>query len=279
MISFAGGKLNKEYDCIQNKKIDKIPLVANIPHSSTCIPEHNRTSFLLNDDELHQELLRMTDRYTDELFSRVSTIGGTCFVYGVSRLVVDPERFEDDEDEDMAKKGMGVIYTKSSDGRPLRESIPDAERKQLLDAYYRPYHKRFQKEVQHCLDRFDTCMIIDCHSFPSKPLPFEDASKKRPDICIGILPFHTPQSLINEIQGFCAQHNWTTAINEPFEGTYVPLKFLKKDTRVKSIMIEINRRLYMDEHTGRKTNQYQETKQNITEMVKIINRYTWEKKT
>jgi N-formylglutamate deformylase len=259
--------LNKEYSCIQNKKQDQIPLIANIPHSSTRTPEHIRASFLLNDDELHQELLRMTDRYTDKIFSRVTTVGGTCLVYGVSRLVVDPERFEDDAKEKMARKGMGVIYTKTSDGRALRDSVTNKERKQLLDTYYRPYHKRYQEEVQRFLDRFNTCMIIDCHSFPSKPLPFEDASKKRPDICIGISDFHTPSTLIESIKTYFKKNNMTTQINEPFDGTYVPMKFYKKERRVLSVMIEVNRRLYMDEMTGERSNSFNDTKNVIDDLI------------
>jgi len=262
--------LNKRYDCIQNQKEEIIPLIANIPHSSTSIPNHIRTSLLLNDDELHQELLRMTDRYTDELFSRVTTVGGTFLVYGVSRLVVDPERFEDDAEENMSKKGMGVIYTKTSDGQPLRNIVTNMERKQLLDAYYRPYHKRFHEEVQRFLDRFNTCMIIDCHSFPSASLPFEDASKKRPDICIGTSDFHTSSTLIDSIMNYCEKNNMTIAINEPFAGTYVPMKFYEKDGRVSSVMIEVNRKLYMDEATGERNNSFNDTKNIIDDLIDAL---------
>ncbi len=234
-------------------------LIANTPHSSTCIPEHIRASFLLNDDELHQELLRMTDRYTDEIFSRVTAAGGTCLVHDVSHLVVDPERFEDDAKEKMASEGMGVIYTKTSDGRTLRDSVTNKERKQLLDTYYRPYHKRFQEKVQRFLDRLNTCMIIDCYSFPSAPLPFEDASKKRPDICIGTSDFHTSSTLIEIIKKYFRKNNMTTALNEPFPGTYVAMKFYNKDRRVFSVMIEVNRRLHMDKMMGDKSNSYTDT--------------------
>ena len=42
-------------------------------------------------------------------------------------------------------------------------------------------------------------------------------------------------------------------VNRPYEGTLVPLPFWRKDRRVASIMIEVNRSLCMDEATGRKT--------------------------
>lgn len=93
-----------------------IPLLVHIPHSSTYIPPEMKVKFLLSDDDLQKELLRMTDRYTDEIFSCVAELGGISIKYNYSRLVLDPERFRDDGKEKMACRGIGVIYTKDSNG-------------------------------------------------------------------------------------------------------------------------------------------------------------------
>ena len=113
----------------------KLPLVLHIPHSSKVIPNSLRASFLLSDSELERELLCMTDAYTDELFQS-DLAGASSVQYPVSRIVVDPERFESDAEERMARVGMGVIYTKTSDGRALRMSPTESERQALLEAYY-----------------------------------------------------------------------------------------------------------------------------------------------
>jgi len=44
----------------------------------------------------------------------VAELGGISVKYNYSRLVLDPERYRDDEKEVMTPKGMGVIYTKDS---------------------------------------------------------------------------------------------------------------------------------------------------------------------
>jgi len=42
--------------------------ILHIPHSSNIIPEEERANIMLNDNELADELLKMTDWFTDELF-------------------------------------------------------------------------------------------------------------------------------------------------------------------------------------------------------------------
>jgi len=251
-----------------------VPLLVHIPHSSTYIPPEMKDSFLLSDDKLRDEILRLTDRYTDEMFSCVVELGGVSVRYNYSRLVLDPERFRDDEKEDMAKKGMGVVYTKTSDGEDLRE-INVNERDLLLQNIYDPYHRAITEEVQNLLNNFDRCLIIDAHSFPAIPLPFEIFQEiRRPQICLGTDAYHTPEDLIEFIRSFFEETNLTTKLNEPFPGSYVPIKFLNRDKRVKSIMIEINRELYMNEVSGEKNDSFLEIKGNIHRLIKqIIDRF------
>ena len=75
--------------------------ILHIPHSSVAVPLEIRKSNILSDEDLQHELLVMTDRYTDELF--VNAIPDAAkVVFPISRLVVDPERFEDDSQEPMS---------------------------------------------------------------------------------------------------------------------------------------------------------------------------------
>lgn len=254
------------------KKGLNVPIIANIPHSSTYIPPSIRNSIILNDDELDEELLRMTDRYIDDLFSCVPGLGGISVIYNYSRLVADPERFEDDENEVMSSKGMGVIYINDSNGNILRAKVPsDMERQELLNTFYRPYHSAIENEVQNLLFTFDRCLVLDCHSFPSKPLPYElNQDLSRPDICLGTDSYHTSKQLIERVDGFFKANNLTVALNMPFEGTYVPPKFLKTHSRVSSLMIEINRKLYMDEKTGQKSASFNAIRDIVTNMVQQI---------
>lgn len=240
-----------------NTEMGKIDLmkavILHVPHSSRLIPDDCREEILITDAELNLELLRMTDAYTDLIV--------TCFedvrslVFPVSRLVVDVERFRDDKEEAMAKISMGSVYSRTHNGRLLRRIIP-VRRKELLKRFYDPHHGKFAGLVGKCLQVLGRCLILDIHSFPSRPLPYEmDQNTDRPDICLGSDPFHTSGELLTRAGTLFKGAFESVKVNFPFSGAIVPLPYYNKDRRVSSLMIEINRRLLMDEDTGKKIKQ------------------------
>jgi N-formylglutamate deformylase len=107
--------------------------------------------------------------------------------------VLDPERFESDDEEIMAARGMGVVYTRTSEQTPLRRTLAAHEREELLARWYRPHHAGLTAAVAAAIGGRGHCLVIDAHSFPARPLSYElDQNPDRPDICIGTNDFHTP---------------------------------------------------------------------------------------
>jgi N-formylglutamate amidohydrolase len=162
----------------------------------------------------------------------------------LSRLVFDPERF-DDPSEEMESVGMGVVYTKTSDQKPLR-AVTSSERAQLVAEYYQPYSAELSKLVSRTLELHGQVIIIDLHSYAKEALEYElHKDLARPEICLGIDSFHTPKSLIDSASrafgGFEIGHN------APFAGTYVPLEHYQSEPMVHSIMIEIRKDTYQSE--------------------------------
>ena len=173
--------------------------VLHIPHSSRQVPTEERHSIRLNDDALNSELLRMTDAYTDELFP-VSPVEAGRVIFPVSRLVCDVERFPLDENEPMVTRGMGVLYTQTSMGQPLRDQPTASDRQVLVDRWYWPHNSTLDRLVSDVVAQSGVCLIVDCHSFPSVALPYElDQTSDRADICVGTDPFHTPPSVRDAI--------------------------------------------------------------------------------
>lgn len=211
-------------------------VILHVPHSSTVIP--GDCQFLLTDLQLARELDKLTDHHTHTLFN---CAGAAKIVFPVSRLVVDPERFIQDP---MESVGMGIVYTRTAGGKALRD-ISDIDRLALIDTYYNPHHATLTRMVDERLEQHGQCLIIDCHSFPSQPLPYE-LDKNRPDICIGTDAYHTSSELKVCLSAEFEACDYFVAIDSPFSGTIVPLKHYQSDPRVSSVMIEVNRSLYAD---------------------------------
>ena len=216
----------------------------------------------------------MTDWYTDELFSCPDCL---TVVHQYSRLVCDPERFLDPEEEIMWRKGMGMYYTRMSDGGRLKRdplSSPEG-----LRAYgralqiYRRHHSRLTEAVRRQLDQFDRALLIDGHSFSETVLPYEPKENfhlVRPEICLGADPYFTPDPLLNAAKAYFTKAGLEVAVNTPFVGAIVPEPFYsQRDKRVRSLMIEVNRSLYMDEKTGRKKETFEEVKEAVQGFLKL----------
>ncbi len=244
---------------------EKNPIVCNVPHSGTVIPEEFKGDFTLNETELQDEVLYMADNYTDILYGELLFIS-SFIISKISRVVLDIERLENMEDEPMSKVGMSALYTRTSNGSLLRNI--SKENKKMLGKVYKDYHAAFLGLVNGSLLRSNMAIVIDCHSFPSTPRVYEPEQEvNRPDICLGVDKYHTPQELVTILKSSFEEVGYSVGINTPFAGSIVPLSLYKKDKRVISVMIEINRKLYMHEETFEKTSNFSEVSKAISRCV------------
>ena len=220
-------------------------MILHIPHSST----NTLGKEFLCDLEL--ELDRMTDIDTDKLYEYPLA---TRVIFPVSRLICDVERFEDDSMEEMSKMGMGVCYTRTAHGEPLR-ILKEGEREEIIERYYRPHHQVLTHAVRDELREHGQALVVDCHSFPNEPLPCNlNQEVLRPDICIGTDSFHTPDALMELTREYFISCGYTVKIDDPFSGTLIPMEYYHTDKRVRGIMLEVNRDLYRDDFESVKRN-------------------------
>jgi N-formylglutamate amidohydrolase len=217
--------------------------IIHVPHASKFIPDSCRDQFIISEKELNLEMEKLTDHFTDSLVEGLQAVK---VVFPYSRLLVDVERFADDDLEPMSQLGMGVIYENGHKLKRIRRTLTADEKNKLLALYWN-HHQRLEKCVDSALQKFNQCLIIDLHSYPKLKLPYERSEGERPELCIGTDSFHTPTRLIDDIMTAAGRLKIETALNTPFSGTLVPLKHYGKDQRVSSVMLEIRRDLYMDE--------------------------------
>ena len=240
-------------------------LILHIPHASEYIPDW--TIYVFDQKTLKQEILKLTDWHTDNLFlfNDAQTIKAN-----FSRVFCDVERFSKDSQEVMAKFGMGALYEKSDNGLTLR-IVNQEMRNYILTNYYWPHHEKLNQTVEQQLKENGKATIVDCHSFPNKPFKRDlNQNPDRPDFNIGTDTFHTPKKLITLSKNFFNDKGFSVGVDWPYSGTIVPLAHSKKNKNVQSIMLEVNRSLYLNENANSRSKQYLKTKGIIQEYLKLL---------
>ena len=221
-------------------------LLLHIPHSSTTFPSNSGWSF----DDLDEDEKLLIDYYTDELFTPVSdTQQITSMVFPFCRLFSDVERLINDP---LEKEGLGISYH-----RRIPSGIRSFSTLESAFALYADFHAEVSKKI---VEMGEGTLLVDCHSFSSLP-NLLNSNPPDIDICIGYNDDETCPNKVtigNIVQYFKAR-GYKVGINEPFSNSKtfsVPVKY-------HSVMIEVNKRLYMNEQTLEKTDGFEKLHREI----------------
>lgn len=202
-------------------------LVAAIPH---CIPEMQIAKIPFS-PAIARWSRRWTDWFTDELFGH--EMAGLSVVKAlVSRLECDAERLE----PETGRIWKFALIDRSGKIRKWAERNAHIRNKCLAEWY------RYRAEILASLDG-ESSLLVDCHSFPSDLAPDVD-------VCIG---FNSDASYpgdetVNLLSDVFRKEGYTVACNFPYANALAPFGFASR-----SVMIEVNKRTYMDEKTLAKT--------------------------
>ena len=206
---------------------DAVPMynkvVLNIPHASPVLPFGTGGW----DDGIRREVDRWTDWYTDWLFASASRLDSRIVpvAYPFSRFFCDAERLENDPLESV---GQGIVYERFG---TLRRTVPAGERAFAMQTY-REHLDRLRKAITG-----EGTLLVDCHSFPSDLSDVE--------ICIGVNDdWSRPDEAVLEcVLDHFRTAGYRTEINIPYSNSVSP----ECGVRYASLMIELNKELYMDE--------------------------------
>lgn len=216
-------------------------ILIHIPHSSLYIPRIYKKISLVSEEELEKENIFMCDNKIDELIDNKEQ----SLIFNYSRLYCDVERFRDDS-EIMNKYGMGYIYTKTSTGKKIFDS-PSLSHKKEIDLIYENHHKKLDDYVTRILNKYNKCIIIDMHSYSDHQVANLFNYQNTPDICLGTEEAYYNRELIDTIKEYFENYGYSVMLNYPYSGSIIPNKYFNKtNTNIFSIMIELNKRIYID---------------------------------
>jgi N-formylglutamate amidohydrolase len=86
-------------------------------------------------------------------------------------------------------------------------------------------------------------VMIDMHSYGDFQAD-QTGRAERPDICVGGDNTHTPAWMIEHTRAVFERHGYTTAYNQPYEGSIIP-RGLMGNLEYATIMFEVHKRLYL----------------------------------
>ena len=202
-------------------------IVLNEPHASIEGLYDSQLSFWNIDEHFINDIvLKWTDWHTDYLFHGYGSENIRTVRFPYSRFIVDAERLWDDP---LEQQGQGIVYKQFED---YLRMVPKENEQRLL-ALWRWHQQRLRDSL--CED----ALLLDCHSFPSEMGDI--------DICIGFNEdWSKPdKNTIEMVVCLFEENGYKVGINEPYSNSETP----DCPFQYQSMMLEVNKRTYMEEDT------------------------------
>ena len=248
----------KIFECFNLDKMD-FPLVLSIPHSGTYFPPE----FLEQVNDSVAEMRRNEDLLVDKLLERAIGAGIPTIKMLVTRVFIDLNRDRLELDPAMfynypeeknvlfdkhCRVGLGVVHRIDYLRQPLYKGLLDYhEVEKRLKNVYDVYHAQLQKIIAKCVKKFGFCLLLDCHSMPSKICSIID-DRSGIDICLGTLFSQScPQEMSDFFAGQFWNKNYNVEFNCPYSGAYITFHYCQPKNNIHTLQFEINRALYADE--------------------------------
>lgn len=235
-----------------------VPFVFNSPHSG-----RHYTPYFLNQSRLSPLLLRKSeDALVDYLYQFAPDLGAPLLAATFPRAYVDVNRepYELDphliscplpshanSDSVRVASGLGTIARVVGSGLDIyRKQISLEEALWRIENLYHPFHQALKELLDQQVQKFDTAILIDCHSMPSRSHNFSNSM--RPDIVIGDRYGHSAQTdMVTYLIDLLTEQGLNVAYNAPYAGGYITEHYGDPKNSIHAIQVEIDRSLYMDE--------------------------------
>jgi N-formylglutamate amidohydrolase/GNAT superfamily N-acetyltransferase len=171
---------------------------------------------------------------------------------------LDPEMFHDplpghvNTSSVRVAGGLGTIPRIVSEGEEIYAVKLDWKDAQArIQNHYVPYHEALRQLMADTYRRFGTAILVDCHSMPSVA---GLSGSGRPDIVLGDRHGTSCDSWITQhLEEQLRAHGLKVSRNRPYAGGYITQRYGRPRENVHAVQIEINRMLYMNETTLKKS--------------------------
>lgn len=261
--------------------VEKLPIIVDVSRSGREYPNDMRSPLAFS--ALHDNV----SMWLDDLYDSAPQHGATLLFCSIAHMYIDMNRAETDFDPAVldgewpvplnpsprSLRGLGLIKTKSRYGEPVQErKFTVAEIEARLNQYHRPYHREFSRIVESFHSQFGMSRDISCHCMSPVGAPTHaDPGSRRPDFCIGDLngKSATPEFMelvVETLRSF----GYKVTVNDPYIGNEIHRRYGDPAKRKESILLEMNKDIYMDIDTFKPTARYSKVKADLSRLLAVI---------
>lgn len=268
-----------------NTKDFQYPIVLSSPHSGCDFPQE----FLQNSCRSESELRSSEDSFVNDIIIDASNAGIPMISMNIPRTFVDVNRDKIEIDDTMyfdkapspdtvgsrrCRVGLGVIHRIVAQNKPIYDGLISYEEAQERIKYvYEPYHKRLKQLIDKCQKKFGFCLLVDCHSMPSKICNIMNESKPV-EFCISNLFDESCPAPISAFIGEqLSQKGYRVEFNRPYAGAFITFNYCQPRKNIHTLQLEINRSLYMDENVYKKNNDFQSVSKCVSESLIALGKF------
>jgi N-formylglutamate amidohydrolase len=256
-----------------------VPVLVTSPHSGRLYPLAMQRLLAVSVDALRAT----EDAYVDELFSHAPEAGATLLTARYARSVVDLNRDARELDPDMfadglprpsglatarVAAGLGCLPRVGARGEAIYcGHLSRAEGEARLSLVYEPYHACLQGELARLTGQHGGAVLIDCHSMPS----VQPGRRALPDIVLGDrFGASCDGRLTSRVERAFKDHGFSVARNAPYAGGYTTQRYGNPRRNVHALQIELNRCLYMNEHSRERSGGFQPLRAQLDRIIPEI---------
>jgi N-formylglutamate amidohydrolase len=251
-----------------------VPFVFCSPHSGRIYPSAFRKITRLDENSLR----RSEDCYVDELFAFAPSLGAPLIEARFPRAYVDVNREPYELDPELFAEplpdfantqtmrvigGLGTIARVVSDSEEIYDApISLAAAFERIDRLYRPFHAALEDLLITARARFGHAILVDCHSMPSASL--NQPTTARPDFVLGDrFGSSCDPRLTRLFRELARAAGYQAQCNRPYAGGFITEHYGRPAENIHTIQIEINRSLYLNERTFRKSARFDHLKRDL----------------
>jgi len=174
---------------------------------------------------------------------------------------------------DFTERGLGLLKRLSRYGTRMQErKLTVAEVRHRLDVYHEPYHLELARILATFRREFGAAWQISFHCMSAIGAPTHaDPGKERADFCIGDVHGKTCKPefrnlVVETFQGL----GHTTSVNFPYYGGELIKRHSSPEAGANSIFIEINKRMFIDTKTFKRTEGFERVRNSIDALVRKV---------